>query len=88
MGASGSIVRGFDHPVLVALRDSVDPETARRLTVKQYWSERQFDAEGNPEHVRIELRALNPRFAPIVITQAEEDSIRVLGEWVGVLPRP
>jgi SOS-response transcriptional repressor LexA len=71
--------------VLVALRDSVDPETAGRLTVKQYWSEKRFDEDGNLQHVRIELRPLNPDFAPIVITQAEEDSLRVLGEWVGVL---
>ena len=73
--------------VLVALRNSVDPETAGRLTVKQYWSEKWFDEEGNLQHVRIELRPLNPDFAPIVITHAEEDSIRVLGEWVRVLAR-
>jgi SOS-response transcriptional repressor LexA len=65
----------------------VDPETAGRLTVKQYWSEKRFDEDGNLQHVRIELRPLNPDFAPIVITQAEEDSLRVLGEWVGVLAR-
>jgi len=73
--------------VLVALRDSVDPETAGRLTVKQYWSEKRFDEEGRSQHVRIELRPLNPDFTPIVITQAEEDSLRVLGEWVGVIPQ-
>jgi SOS-response transcriptional repressor LexA len=73
--------------VLVALLDSIDPESAGRLTVKQYWSEKRFDADGNLEHVRIELRPLNLEFAPIVITQADEDSLRILGEWVGVLGR-
>ena len=73
--------------VLVAWRDSLDPETAGRLTVKQYWSEKRFDEDGNFKHTRIELRPLNPDFAPIVITQAEEDSLRVLGEWVEVLAR-
>jgi SOS-response transcriptional repressor LexA len=73
--------------VLVALRDSVDPETAGRLTVKQYWSEKRFDEDGNLQHVRIELRPLNPDFAPIVITQVEEESLRVLGEWVGLIPQ-
>jgi SOS-response transcriptional repressor LexA len=71
--------------VLVALRDSVDPETAGRLTVKQYWSEKRFDEEGNLQHVRIELRPLNPDFAPIVITQAEEESLQVMGEWIGLI---
>lgn len=41
--------------VLVPFRDSVDPETAGRLTVKQYWSEKRFDEDGNFKHVRIEL---------------------------------
>lgn len=71
----------------MALRSSFDPETAGRLTVKQYWSEKQIDGDGNLQHARIELRPLNPEFAPIVITQAEEDSLRILGEWAGVLAR-
>jgi hypothetical protein len=65
----------------------VDPETAGRLSVKQYWSEKRFDEDGNLQHVRIELRPLNPDFAPIVITQVEEESLRVLGEWVGLIPQ-
>jgi phage repressor protein C with HTH and peptisase S24 domain len=32
--------------VLVALRDSVDPETGGRLTVKRYHSEKTFDPDG------------------------------------------
>lgn len=74
--------------VLVALQDSADPETAGRLTVKQYWSEKRLDEEGNFQHVRIELRPLNPVFDPIVITQVEEGSLRVFGEFERVLRKP
>ncbi len=71
--------------VLVALRDSVDPETTGRLTVKQYWSEKRFEPDGSFSHVRIELRPINRFFDPIVIERAEEEELRILGEWVAAL---
>ena len=74
--------------VLVALRDSVDPETAGCLTVKQYWSQKRMDDDGRLQHMRIELRPLNPEFQPIVIENADEDSLRVVGEWVGSVTIP
>jgi 2-polyprenyl-3-methyl-5-hydroxy-6-metoxy-1,4-benzoquinol methylase/SOS-response transcriptional repressor LexA len=69
--------------VLVALRDSVDPETGGKLTVKRYHSEKRFDTDGQFAHNRIILKPLNPEFEPIVIEQADDDQLRVLGEYVG-----
>lgn len=69
--------------VLVALRDSVDPETGGKLTVKRYHSEKILDAEGQFAQTRIVLKPLNPEFDPIVIDQAEDDQLRFLGEFVG-----
>jgi SAM-dependent methyltransferase/phage repressor protein C with HTH and peptisase S24 domain len=71
--------------VLVALRDSVDPETGGRLTVKRYDSEKRFDQDGGFNHERITLLPFNPDFAPIVIEQAEEEALRVHGEFVRTL---
>ena len=69
--------------VLVALRDSVDPETGGKLTVKGYHSEKILDADGQFTHTRIILKPLNPDFDPLVIKQADDDHLRVLGEFVG-----
>lgn len=71
--------------VLVSLRDALDPETAGRLTVKRYWSEKRFEPDGSFSHVRIELRPINPDFDPIIIEQADEEQFRVIGEWLAVL---
>ncbi len=71
--------------VLVALRDSVDPETGGRLTVKRYFSEKAEDPSGSFRHSRIVLKPLNPEFEPIVIEDAEEGLLKVVGELVGVI---
>jgi SAM-dependent methyltransferase/SOS-response transcriptional repressor LexA len=71
--------------VLVALRDSVDPETGGRLTVKRYHSEKTFDPDGQYAHTRITLNPLNPDFQPIVIGQAEKEALTVVGEFVRTL---
>ena len=71
--------------VLVALRDSVDPETGGKLTVKLYESEKKFDAEGNFEHTRITLKPLNKDFAAIELDPGLEGSYAVLGEFVEVI---
>jgi hypothetical protein len=42
-----------------------------------------FDADGHFTHTRIILKPLNPDFDPIVIKQADDDHLRVLGEFVG-----
>jgi SOS-response transcriptional repressor LexA len=71
--------------VLVALRDSVDPETGGRLTVKRYSSEKIFDEDGDYTHTRIQLSPLNPEYEPILLESAEEGILRVLGEFVQVV---
>ena len=71
--------------LLVALRDSVDPETGGRLTVKRYASTKAFDDEGAFRHVRIELQPINPDFRPILVQAADDGALRVLGEWLAVV---
>jgi 2-polyprenyl-3-methyl-5-hydroxy-6-metoxy-1,4-benzoquinol methylase len=71
--------------VLVALRDSVDPETGGKLTVKRYHSEKRFDADGGFTHSRITLRPLNTDYQPIVIEQAEEGVLRLRGEFLRIV---
>lgn len=72
--------------VLVALREGADPETGGRLTVKRYSSEKLFDEEGGFRHARIRLEPLNPEFQPVVLEAGEEGALRVVGEFVGVIP--
>ena len=74
--------------VLVALRDSVDPETGGRLTVKRYESEKILDEEGNLRHERIQLQPLNRAYKPIVLEGAEEGTLTVMAEFVEVLEKP
>jgi SOS-response transcriptional repressor LexA len=70
--------------VLAQLRDGVDPETGHRYTVKRYESEK-APVDDTWRHVRIVLRPTNPEFAPIVLDDAEEGSLRVVAELVEVL---
>jgi SAM-dependent methyltransferase len=83
----GSALAGSRHGriVLVALRDSVDPETDGRLTVKQYFSEKVYDQEGVFAHTRIVLKPLNPDYEPIVLLSDDESTLKVVGEFVRVL---
>lgn len=71
--------------VLVSLRDSVDPESSGRLTVKRYSSQKVADADTGFRHLRIELQPLNPDYTAIVIEAADDEAIRVLGEFVAVI---
>jgi len=50
--------------------------------VKRYHSVKAFDDAREFRHLRIELHPLNPDFSPIVIEDAEEGSLRVVGEFV------
>ena len=70
--------------VLVQLKDSVDPETGQRFTVKRYRSEKTADAAGW-RHVRIVLEPTNPDFEPIELTAEDEDSVTVVAELVDVI---
>lgn len=70
--------------VLVQLRDSSDPETGQRYTVKRYESEKRSDGD-LWSHERITLRPLNPDFAPIVLTSLEAGELEVIAEFVELL---
>jgi len=84
----GSALAGSRHGriVLIALRDSVDPETGGRLTVKRYSSEKVYDEDGVFAHTRIELNSLNPDYEPIILkTDGDDLALRVIAEFVRVV---
>ena len=70
--------------VLVQLRDSTDPETGERYTVKRYDSEKTQGSDAW-RHERIILRPVNPEFQPIIVTAADEGDYQVVAELVEVL---
>jgi len=71
--------------VLVQLRDTDDPETSQRYTVKRYESEKATQDDGTSWHYRIVLKPLNPEFGPIMLTVDDEGTIGVVAELVEVL---
>ena len=71
--------------VLVELRDSVDPESGQRFTVKRYDSEKAGVADGAWRHVSVTLSPLNADYEPIVVAADDEADIRVIAEVVEVL---
>ena len=70
--------------VLVELHDGIDAETGGRYTVKRYESERAGTAD-SWRHTKITLKPANPEFEPIVLTDVEEDAVRVVAELVEVV---
>ena len=70
--------------VLVQLRDTTDPETGARYTVKRYESERAGDGD-SWRHARITLRPNNPEFEPIVLTGMDEGEVAVVAELVDLV---
>ena len=70
--------------VLVQLRDTADPETGQRYTVKRYESEKTEDGDAW-HHARITLKPVNPYFQPIVLTGAQEGQLQVIAECIEVL---
>jgi SOS-response transcriptional repressor LexA len=72
--------------VLVQLRDTTDPDTGQRYTVKRYESEKA--AKGDSwRHERITLKPINPEFEPIVLTSYDKGELQVIAELVEVLGR-
>ena len=49
--------------VLVQLRDTIDPDSGERYTVKRYLSEKVTDGD-SWRHARITLKPVNPDFQP------------------------
>ena len=70
--------------VLVQLRDSTDPETSQRYTVKRYASEK-AQAGDAWRHEKITLKPVNPDFDAIVLTDMNEGECQVIAEVVEVL---
>lgn len=71
--------------VVVLLRDSVDPETGQRFTVKRYESEKAVSEDGTWRHVRVLLKPINRDFQPIELTCEDEGSVEVVAEMLEVL---
>jgi len=71
--------------VLVQLRDSKDPETGERYTVKRYQSEKIQAPDETWLHSKITLHPNNPVFEPIVLTSDNEGSAQVVAEVIEVL---
>jgi len=69
--------------VLVQLRDTIDPETGGRYTVKRYESEKVRDGD-SWRHKKIILKPINPEFQPLVLS-SEEGQFQVIAELVEVL---
>ncbi|MFO0875327.1 MAG: S24 family peptidase, partial [Phycisphaerales bacterium] len=69
--------------VLVQIRDSPDPETGERYTVKRYESTKVAGGDAW-QHERIVLKPLNPKYEPIRL-RGDEGELRVIAELVDVL---
>ena len=70
--------------VLVQMRDSMDPESGQRYTVKRYESERVRDGT-TWRHREIRLRPVNPDFDPIILTGGNDGALEVVAEVIEVL---
>jgi DUF2075 family protein len=72
--------------VLVQSRDIQDPDTGGRYTIKRYSSEKSV-TQDSWQHERIILSPFsdNSSYQPIIISNASEAELHVLGEWVAIL---
>jgi hypothetical protein len=72
--------------VLVEHSDAIDGDTGSNYTVKEYQSIKR-EGEGGWEHKEISLipKSNDPSFEPIVLTEGQSSSYRVIGEFVRVL---
>lgn len=66
------------------MRDSTDPETGERYTIKRYESEK-VPVEESWRHAKVTLRPNNPDFPPIELDSADEGQLQVIAECVEVL---
>jgi hypothetical protein len=86
----------FRHPVegsrngrvvLVEHHDIADPETGGTYTIKIYERVGWVGIAGWDRHADISLKpdSTDARFQPVVLTDAQEDDVRVIAELVEVL---
>ena len=68
-------------------RNFYDADYAGSYSIKTYTSKKTYDDLGNWSHEEIVLQPKNPEFSPIVIHEDEADEFRVIGEFVGCLPK-
>jgi hypothetical protein len=74
--------------VLAHLRDTTDPETGQRYTVKRYRSEKVGESADGWQHAKITLEPANPAFEAIVLDGSVEGQVAVVAELVEVLGSP
>jgi type I restriction enzyme, R subunit len=70
--------------VLVQLRDTTDPETGARYTVKRYTSTKTANND-SWRHEAITLTPINPDFKAIVLTGKDGEAVKVVAELVETL---
>ncbi len=71
--------------VLVQNHVVYDPEYGGSYSIKQYASEKHFNSDGTWHHSEIQLKPLNPNYNPIVLNEADSDSFRIIGEFLGIV---
>ena len=70
--------------VLVQMRETADPESGERYTVKRYESEKSGGGD-SWRHTKITLKPTNPDFEPIVLRVSDDHELQVVAELVEVL---
>ncbi len=70
--------------VLVQLRDTTDPETGERYTVKRYESVKARKGD-SWRHAKIILKPVNPDFQPIELKSGDSSQFQVVAEFLEVL---
>lgn len=71
--------------VLAQLEDQKDPESGFRYTVKRYQSEKATGEDGEWRHVLVSLEPLNSEFSTIELTVDDEESVRIVAEFLRVV---
>ncbi len=71
--------------VLVQNHIAFDPEYGGSYAIKQYTSEKHFNPDGTWLHSEIQLKPLNPNYNPIILNEADSDSFRIIGEFLGIV---
>lgn len=71
--------------LLVQVNTHLDPEDGGRYTIKRYQSTKK-NYEDGWQHESIELQPLNPEYPAIPIAPEDAEDLRVIGEFVSVLP--
>jgi uncharacterized protein len=74
--------------VLVQWRGPADPETGGSFAVKVYESQKTYRADGTWGHDSVRLVSVNPDYPPLDFTMEDGEFLKVLAEYIGVVPPP